>query len=169
MHAWCGEIEWSENWAGDDDELRAIARAKVAGIPDDRLGSLISEFRNWMAAESVQEALSRDRFPTGQGTVARVENELPFVRRLGDEIQEGFIDRLVLIERDGEVVQAEILDFKTDAIEQGDDDTLKARTEHYRPQIEAYCDVVREQHGLAKADVAGKLAFLGVGVISTVV
>jgi ATP-dependent exoDNAse (exonuclease V) beta subunit len=170
VHAWCGKIEWSENWTGDDDTLRAIARATVPEIPDDRLAGLMTEFRGWMEAESVVEALSRDRFPTtAPQTGVRVEVEFPFVRRVRDEIQEGFIDRLVLIERDGKVVQAEILDFKTDAIEQGDDDTLSARIEHYRPQIEAYCDVVREQYGLAEADVAGRLAFLALGVVSELV
>ena len=169
VHAWCGEIEWSEDWTGDNDVLRAIARERAPGIPDDQIASLIAEFRDWMEAEPIRRAMSRDSFPSAPDTIVNVENELPFVRRVGDEIQEGFIDRLVLIQRDGRVVRAEILDFKTDTIESGDDDTLAARTEHYRPQIVAYCDVVQERYGLAKGDVAAKLVFLGVGVVRAVV
>ncbi len=103
--------------------------------------------------------------PSEPDTVVRVENELPFVRRVADEIQEGFIDRLVLIERDGRVVRAEILDFKTDTIEAGDEATLTARTEHYRPQITAYHGVVQKQYGLAEGAVTAKLVFLGAGVV----
>ena len=87
---------------------------------------------------------------------------------MADEIQEGFIDRLVLIERDGQVIEADILDFKTDAIETGDQEPVAARTEYYRPQIAAYRSVVREQYGLAESDVSGKLVFLAAGVVRKV-
>ena len=66
-------------------------------------------------------------------------------------------------------MRAEILDFKTDTIDPDDEEILVIRAEHYRPQIVAYCDVVREQYGLAEGDVSGKLAFLGTGVVREVV
>ena len=169
VHAWCGEIEWSEDWTGDNDVLREIARERAPGIPDDQVTSLIAEFRGWIEAKPIRSALSRDGFSPEPDTVVHVENERPFIRRVGDEIQEGFIDRLVLIQREGRVVRAEILDFKTDTIDPDDEEMLVARTVHYRPQIVAYCDVVREQYGLAEGDVTGKLAFLGTGVVREVV
>ena len=169
VHAWCKEIEWIEDGMGDDDALHAHARVAAPGMPDDQIADLITEFRGWMAAEPVRNALSRSMFPSDLFTSVRVDNELPFVRHVGDEIQEGVIDRLVLIQREGRVAQAEILDFKTDSIESGDDHALVARTAHYRAQIVAYCDVVREQYGLAEGEVRGKLVFLGTGVIREVV
>ena len=168
VHAWCKEIEWIEDGIADDDELRAIARATAPGMSRDRVTGLIAEFRGWMGAEFIRSALSRDESPSDLFTAIHVENELPFVRRAGDEIQEGVIDRLVLIERDGRIVRAEILDFKTDSVVPGDDETLAVLAEHYRPQILAYCDFVRERYGLAEGDVSGKLVFLGAGVISQV-
>ncbi len=168
VHAWCKEIEWIEDGIGSDDELTAIARATVIGMPDDRVTDLITEFRAWMGAEPIRSALSRDGFPSDLFTVVHVENELPFVRRVGDEIQEGVIDRLVLIERDGRIVGAEILDFKTDSVDSGDEEALASHVQRYRPQILAYCDVVRERYGLGEGDVTGKLVFLAAGVISQV-
>jgi ATP-dependent helicase/nuclease subunit A len=168
VHAWCSKIEWIKDWVGDPDELRAIARATALEMPEDQVADLIAEFHGWMEAEPIRSALSRDGLPSDLFTVLRVENELPFVRRVGDEIQEGVIDRLVLVERDGRVVQAEILDFKTDSVESGDDEALAAYAERYRPQIVAYCEVVREQYGLAEGDVVGWLVFLGAGVIRKV-
>jgi hypothetical protein len=169
VHAWCKGIEWIEDGIADDDELRAIARMTVPGMPADQVTGLITEFRGWMGAESIRSALSRDGLPSDLFTVICVENELPFVCRVGDEIQEGIIDRLVLIQRDGRIVGAEILDFKTDSVESGVDEALTAHAELYRPQILAYCNVVREQYGLAEGDVGGKLVFLGAGVIKKVV
>ena len=168
MHAWCREIEWIEDWIGGDDELRATARATAPGMPGDQITSLITQFHRWMGAEPIRSALSRDGFPSDLFTVTHVDNELPFVRRVGDEIQEGVIDRLVLIQRDGRIVRAEILDFKTDSVESGDDGMLAAHAEHYRPQILAYCNAVRERYGLGEGEVTGKLVFLAAGVISKV-
>ncbi|GMR11955.1 MAG: UvrD-helicase domain-containing protein [Gemmatimonadota bacterium] len=169
VHAWCEELEWIEDWVLDDDALETIARETAPGMADDQVAALIADFHGWLEAEPIRGALTRAAFPSEPDTVVRVEKELPFARRLGDEIQEGFIDRLVLILSGGRVVRAEILDFKTDAIERGDEASLAARAEHYRPQITAYCDVVREQHGLAEGQVAGKLMFLRAGVVSDVV
>ena len=133
------------------------------------ISQLITAFRGWMAHESVRQALDRRAYPADPGIALRVENEMPFVRRVGDEIQEGFIDRLVLLERDGRVVAAEILDFKTDRVEAGDETTLRERTEHYRPQIEEYCRVVVGIYGLAERDVRGTLVSLAAGVVRDVV
>lgn len=169
VHAWCEQIEWIEDGIAADEALATIARKTAPGMADAQVTRLIADFRGWLEMDPIRSALSRDAFPSEPDTVVRVENEYPFARRLGDEIQEGFIDRLVLIQSGGQVVRAEILDFKTDAIEAGDEALLAARTEHYRPQITAYCDVVREQYRLAEGDVAGKLMFLRAGVVRDVV
>ena len=166
VHAWCEQIEWIEDGIGDDDELREIARKRAPGMHRDQVAMLIGEFRGWLQAEPIRSALSRESYGSEPDTYVRVEHEFPFVRRVADEIQEGFIDRLVLIQRGGRVVRAEILDFKTDTIEAGD---VTARTEHYRPQITAYHGVVQEQYGLDESAVTGKLVFLGAGVVRQVV
>ena len=75
---------------------------------------------------------------------------------------------LVLIEEEGQVVAAEVLDFKTDKIESGNQAQLEERKAHYQPQIAAYCDAVSERHGLATSKVTGKLVFLSVGVVASV-
>ena len=172
VHAWCEHIVWIEDWTDDDEALTAIGRARAPGMPAAQLLALIAEFRGWLDVDPIRSALSRDALQSEADepdTVVRLETELPFARRVGDEIQEGYIDRLVLIESGGQVVRAEILDFKTDAIEAGDEALLAARTEYYRPQINAYCDVIREQYRLAEGDVAGKLLFLRAGVVRDVV
>lgn len=186
VHAWCEEIVWMEDGLPGDDVLRARARRVAPGMSAGEVEELASAFRKWMEAPDVRRALTRGGYlathggqegsgqsagqegphhPGGAPLSLRVERELPFVRRVGDEIQEGIIDRVVLVERQGRVVGAEVLDFKTDGIGADDPEALAQRVEHYRPQIETYCDVIRERYGLQPADVPGMLVFLGAGVV----
>ena len=165
VHAWCEQIAWIEDGFPDDDALHAAARAVAPGMDGESVTSLVCEFRGWLEVPEVRQALSREKHEGDAGTTVRVENELPFVRRVGVEIQEGFIDRLVLVERDGRVVAGEVLDFKTDRLAADDEAGLMGRVKHYRPQIEEYCEVVRERYGLGEEDVRGRLVFLESGVV----
>jgi ATP-dependent exoDNAse (exonuclease V) beta subunit len=77
--------------------------------------------------------------------------ELPFLYRKGSEIISGVIDRLVVKERAGYVI-----DYKSIAV--GSDEALQAWIDHYRPQIRIYCEAAKELFGLAS--VEGYLLFL---------
>ena len=169
VHAWCEAIEWANDGIPENATLRALAAHAAIGMTGKQLSRILSDFNAWMENDSIRSVLSRFAYPSEPGTTVRVENELPFVRRIGDEIQEGFIDRLVLIEREGKIVAAEVLDFKTDGIDSADDAALAAKADYYRPQIEAYCDVVRGQYGLPEGAVTGKLIFLAAGAVTAVV
>ncbi|HSW49183.1 MAG TPA: PD-(D/E)XK nuclease family protein, partial [Bryobacteraceae bacterium] len=163
VHAWCEALEWMEGGLPADPEMVELAHAVVPRMPAAEVAALATEFRSWMGQAAIQAALRRESYPTGPDISVRVENERPFVRRVGDEIQEGFVDRLVLVEGGGQVVEAHVLDFKTDAIDPGDESAVEERAEHYRPQIEAYCEVIREQYGLNQDAVRGTLLFLAAG------
>lgn len=163
VHRWCEDIRWMEDGLPEDGALAALAREVAPRMPAADVARLTAEFRRWMAAEPIRTALSRSAYPTGAGVTVRVEHERPFLRRKGDEIQEGFIDRLVLVEQGGRVTGAHVLDFKTDALEAGDPAAIEERTKHYRPQIDAYREVMREQYGLERSAVTGTLLFLAAG------
>ncbi|HSW29081.1 MAG TPA: UvrD-helicase domain-containing protein [Longimicrobiales bacterium] len=163
VHAWCEKVPWVDNGIPDDAALVALAREKAPRMPPAEVAALIRDFRTWMGREPIQAAMSRSAYPTDADVTVRVETERPFARRKGDEIQEGSIDRLVLIERGGRVVEAHVLDFKTDAMAPGDDAVVEERTRHYRPQLEAYREVIREQYGLEGEAVRGTLVFLAGG------
>ncbi|MEX2471384.1 MAG: UvrD-helicase domain-containing protein [Gemmatimonadota bacterium] len=169
VHAWCEDIIWIEDGVPDDEALRARARKEAPAMHAEEVSGLIEEFRTWIAHPDVRGALSRSAYAALPDIVLRVENEMPFVRRVGDEIQEGVIDRLVLLEQGGRVVAAEVLDFKTDRIAPDDESGMDERVEHYRPQIEEYCRVVRATYGLDEDDVRGTLVFLEPGVVREVV
>lgn len=161
VHAWCEEIEWLDDGTPDDERLLRIARRLAPTLAEADVLELAARFRGWLAKREIAAALSRAAYPAG----ARVERECRFVRRAGDVIVEGIMDRLVLWGGDGRVEGAEILDYKTDAVAPGDAEALTQRTALYRPQLAAYRDAVAEMYGLDPEEIGAKLLFLRAGIV----
>jgi len=82
---------------------------------------------------------------------ASVYSELPFLYKRGRTLVSGIIDRVVIKGRKGYIV-----DYKGIFIES--EEALKTWTDHYRPQIQIYCEALKELFNLASVD--GYLLFL---------
>lgn len=164
IHAWCEGVEWAEDGLPGNASLWATAARVAPGLSARRIESWIGEFREWMDAPAIRGALSRAAYPPG----ARVERELPFLHRQAEGLLQGYIDRLALVEEEGRVVGAEVLDFKTDVMDPSDAGALAARVEHYRPQIDAYREAVAGRYRLDLRQVTGILLFLRTGVARAV-
>lgn len=171
IHLWCEALEWMEDSGRPPDaQLRDLAARHVPGMEAGEVEQLLADFRRWLQAPALRHALSRAAYPPG----ARVEREMPFVRRLPAGIMRGVIDRLVLVEEErgggasgsqpGRVIQAEVLDFKTDDLPASDPAALQERTAFYRPQMEAYKAAMVERYALEPAAVTGALLFLRRGM-----
>jgi ATP-dependent helicase/nuclease subunit A len=78
-------------------------------------------------------------------------SELPFLYKKGHVLISGIMDRVVIKEGKGFVI-----DYKAILVE--NDETLASWKDHYRPQIQIYCEAVKEMFGLQ--DVEGSLLFL---------
>ena len=75
---------------------------------------------------------------------------------------EGVVDRLILVYKDGALVAADIIDFKTDAIAKGE---LPAKVDFYRPQMGAYRHAIAVQYGLPADQIATRLVFVSTGEV----
>jgi ATP-dependent helicase/nuclease subunit A len=164
VHAWCEAVEWMEDGLPEDEALRATAARVAPGLSATRMDAWIGDFREWMQAPAIRGALSRAAYLPG----ATVERELPFLHRQAEGLLQGYIDRLVLVEDGGKVVEAEVMDFKTDVMDPSDAGALAARVEHYRPQIDAYRGAAAARYHLDLRQVAGTLLFLRTGVARAV-
>jgi ATP-dependent helicase/nuclease subunit A len=87
-------------------------------------------------------------------------SELPFLYKKGHSLVSGIIDRVVIKEGKGFVI-----DYKSILIE--NDESLKSWKEHYRPQIKIYCEAVKEIFQLEL--VEGYLLFLDSNRLESVV
>jgi ATP-dependent exoDNAse (exonuclease V) beta subunit len=80
-------------------------------------------------------------------------------------IWDGSLDRIVWLGDGERLVAADVIDFKTDAIEPGNERAIQDRTEHYRPQVEAYRRIVAKMAQLPEESIAARLVFTMAGRI----
>jgi ATP-dependent exoDNAse (exonuclease V) beta subunit len=95
----------------------------------------------------------------------QVWRERPFAIRDGDAILSGQIDRLVLLYDADQVVAADVVDYKTDALPADDPQAVEVRAEIYRPQLEAYRRAVSKLYRLAPERISARLLFVEPGVV----
>ncbi|MFC1791734.1 PD-(D/E)XK nuclease family protein, partial [Gemmatimonadota bacterium] len=161
VHGWLETLEWMESWTPDWDDLHARVGRDAPGLSPGQLSDLQRELEGWLRAEEVRARLSREAYPGG-GRV-RVRNERPFAVRLDDTLFQGRMDRVVLMEAGGKVQEAEVLDFKTDGIEGGDQEALRGATDSYRGQMNIYRRALAQLYGLPLERARGTLVFLTPG------
>ena len=159
VHAWLESLEWLETGLAREAELTAAALREAPDWTAEQVASTVAWLRDKLAAPEVAGALSRREWPSG----TTVERELPFLWRDGDELVEGFIDRLVLIPGpDGSPAEAIVFDYKTDRL--GEDPVRDAEGElHYRAQLRTYERAVQTLYRLPPGQVHSRLLFLDSG------
>ena len=162
MHAWLEAIEWLDDGAPTDGDLRAIAAACSARIGElPTRSSLLNDFRKALRGPRVAALLSRQHYEliaNGKDVTLEALRELPFAFRQDDELLSGSIDRLVLVRQAAKLVAAEVIDYKTDTVTSTAQ--LRELTEFYRPQLEAYQRAAARITGLSADRITAKLAFL---------
>src|SRR5690606_3163596 len=158
IHAWLQRIGWLEDGLPTDEELREIARDVAPALAPVAVHDLRLRFRSWLEQPQIRALLRRDAYPAR----ATVEREISFLHRAQGRLVEGVIDRVVLLRESGRVIAAQVLDYKTDSLEDGGTAALTARVEHYRPQMEAYRDAVAAWYRLPLERVTARLLFLEV-------
>jgi ATP-dependent helicase/nuclease subunit A len=159
VHIWFEQVGWLEDGTPADDALLRLVRGIAPDMDTAELAELAGRFRAWIGDGALSALLSR----SGYSGDAAVECEVPFLRRDGDVLLEGVIDRLVTIRDNGQVVSAHIVDWKTDAVAPGSG--LDERVDHYRPQVDAYRRAVAAMHRIPPDKVSAHLVFLEAGAI----
>ena len=163
VHAWMEALEWIEDGLPDAGRLLVLARRVAPAFTS----SDVAELRGWLEdrldADEVRSALRRPDGPVD------LERELPFLRREGDVLVEGVIDRMV-IRRDaeGHAVAVDVLDYKTDALQGGDEEAIAVRMAHHAPQLRAYRRAAAAMYGLGEDAARARLVFLSAGVVRDV-
>jgi ATP-dependent exoDNAse (exonuclease V) beta subunit len=167
VHACFEGIEWIEDFdlaAGAHLEHRELRRTDAASRTE-----AARVFEAALEREGVRAALSRASFEAPAGAELEVLAEERFAQvrpaEEGEALWSGAIDRLVLARVGGEVVLAEVLDFKSDDVS---GEALEERVEYYRPQLESYRELVCERHGLAAEQVRARLLFVRSGEVREV-
>jgi ATP-dependent helicase/nuclease subunit A len=187
-HAWFALIDWLDGREFTDDELRKAAEKERVKLTKEQakltaevwrdLDGLMDRFRSYLQKPEVGAVLRRSayaspeqpgfpaalkRFWTNSLAPQQVEMERRFLVRDGATFWNGSLDRVVWLGDGDRTVAADVIDYKTDDIAPGDEAALAARTEHYRPQLDAYRRVAARLAGLAEERVATRLVFTSPG------
>ncbi len=166
VHAWFEQVQWLEDGRPDRETLQRLALRLVAHRAN--IDPCLDDFEAMLEEPAIAAVLQRSYYSKpefisrcgGPFDGLRVYNERRFAVPSGDELVSGSIDRLVLMQRGGKVVAADIVDFKTDVVRSKPTRDLARLVEYYRPQQQAYRSAVARQYGLPLKYVSARLVFL---------
>lgn len=180
LHAWCEQIEWLDDGPPDPDRLRRIARA--VGPGEVNVERTLAEFQRMLAVPEIAAVFSRAAYHAPQGLLVRrlpraaaassvalrVRREQRFIVPEDDQIVRGCIDRLVLLERDGQVVAADVVDFKSDVFDGLNPAAVEERRADYREQLQQYVRAVSHLYHLPAERIGAHLVYLAAGQVESV-
>jgi len=101
--------------------------------------------------------------PTPESTKFTVHNEYPICASVDGNLLRGFIDRLVVMRVNHQIIAVDICDYKTDRVDDGTEE-LTASVSHYRPQVTAYRKAIAQMFALESAQIGARLIFTHAGV-----
>ena len=172
IHGLFEQVNWIEDVPSDRDLLE-VANKLCDGHVDPE--KQVSDFRRMLEKESIAKVLNQDYYlePFDESVIEaipdsfnlgkarfEVHNERSFVVPESTFMLSGTIDRLVLIFNGDQLLAADVVDYKTDKIDFDDAIEVKNRTDHYRPQIEAYRRAVSSLFGLEIERISARLVFV---------
>ncbi len=175
IHGCFERVKWLDEQLPTQAQLLAHLQSIDAAVPDHAL--YIQQFEEMRNRAEVVQLLSRasyqqtylpDFAPPGETIIdalrAEVQNERPFAVNLDEGLMQGFIDRLVLVYQGDRLIGADVIDYKTDPV---DEQSMGQRIEHYRPQLEGYRLAVSKFASLPLEKIAARIVFLETGNVVT--
>ena len=165
VHALFESIGFVENAQLDDDLLRAVVSRACPGRSEAWCAEVLAEFKAILEHETVRTLLSRnpDLMASGPELEIQADREVSWLRRTADgRLQEGVMDRLVVIRRNGLPEEALVIDWKTDRVASGGE---TAHAQSYRSQLEAYREAACQLTGLKVDQVGAVVVFVRNGII----
>ncbi len=125
----------------------------------------LDDFARMLELDSVRSALSRQRYHQAEFGFSpdrvEIDNERVLSLVVDDQLISGTIDRLAVLMKDDRPLAAEIIDFKTDALDPSMSLLwLNHRVDHHRPQLEIYAQVVSKLFRIAPDRIATYLVML---------
>ncbi|MEW4489323.1 UvrD-helicase domain-containing protein [Thalassoglobus sp. JC818] len=174
IHAWMEQVVWIENQPPED----VMRRSSIAySFSSQELDGVYADFLRMLQRSEVRKLLSDAEYRASvyslfpeklqetiqsKDVVIEVRNERRFSVPDRNGLLVGSLDRLVTFRVDGQVVAADIIDFKTDGI--GNDVIeFEDRMQVYRPQLRSYRRAVEKLYGIPQECIAARIVLLAAG------
>ena len=175
IHRFFKELQWLEISKPNFATLQEIAKDFLDLQVD--LTQVVDDFHMMLKRDALLSLLSENdqiettslTYDVGEDLKTQVLNERRFAIRIDNNILQGSIDRLVLFSNsENEIVAADIVDFKTDHIDQWNLFSVRDKIEYYRPQLNAYKQAVSKLYGIPDHRITTKLVFCRYGQVEHV-
>jgi len=157
-HRWCQQVTWLDQSVATREQLIAIGRPYCRDLKhlEVEVDTFLTTLQGPVIGRvfSSTEAVS-SRPDLGTGLTAESTSEARFSILDAGRWITGSIDRLVLYTKDGQVVGADVIDFKTDVAGQA-----SPLRESYRSQIQQYAAAVARAHQLPSHSIRSQLVWL---------
>ncbi|MBR0237778.1 MAG: UvrD-helicase domain-containing protein [Thermoguttaceae bacterium] len=153
FHCWLADIEWLEEYRGDDQRLTELGIG--IGLQQDSFIELLPTFKALLKNPNVIAALQR---PDSSWETYR-EKSVAGILKDSDGtscLVSGIIDRLTLHRSAGRVDKAFVLDYKT----VGKESSLSDVRSRYAGQMDAYRQIVAQMYKISVKDVKTTLLIL---------
>ena len=173
LHGCFELVQWLDESVPSKEQLVAHLNALDPTI--DNVAPFITAFYKIIEHDNIRKLLSRSTYQetylmefadSGETMLeanrVEVHNERRFAVQSQSTLLEGQIDRLVLVYQGDQIVAADVIDFKSDLI---DDSLLQGRIEHYRPQLTAYREAVSKSARIPLEKIAARLVFVESGKV----
>lgn len=172
FHAWFELIEWMDTGTPSEADLLRVGLR--VGVAKPLIQSTLKQFRKSLNSTSSQTILAQKKYNEyllNLGLVSQLElngdtqvrNEQRISVHRDSTLLNGSIDRLVTIRQKGQIVAADIIDYKTDRLvvskTQSRDEALADKVSYYRPQLKAYRDAVCQMLRLDPGRIGARLVF----------
>ena len=163
IHRLFEDIVWLEDYALDESARKSAFLQLHPAPSNDEATQWLKDFAHSIAQPGVVEAMSKPS-DLPADVALEVLRERPFAVKTIDShgavvILQGIYDRVVLHRKNGKVVSAEVIDFKTGV---APSDGMIPET--YQMQLDAYRRALCVQHALEPSDVECRLLFVDSGV-----
>lgn len=166
IHKWFEQINWLEDSADvlSDQALLRAALSLDQPPAETSVRQMLGLFRSMLDQSTVRQIFKRPKEGDSRCTLWR---ERDFAVRQGGRLLRGTFDRVVAYHSvDGSAQRAELIDFKTDRVNEGDGSLAEA-IKRYRPQIAAYQRALSTMLNLDAKQIACRLLFVREGVVRT--
>ncbi|RMG42721.1 MAG: hypothetical protein D6719_05745 [Candidatus Dadabacteria bacterium] len=159
LHRLFQEIEWLDNFDVSPERLKGIvdAASVEARVIDEQVkADVLKDFLEMIKLSELRDALVRDAYSGWQADTLEVYRERSFSVVTGDHLSSGIIDRLVLGIKDGKVVCADIIDYKTDR-------NPELTAEKHATQLNFYREAVGNMYALPVEAITPRLIYIVAG------
>ena len=167
LHACFEQVGWLDEKVPTREELENHLKALNTELVD--IDGVIDQFFEVLKSNNISKLLSRGTYQesylmefSGAGEIIleanrlEVECERPFAVTLDGNLVQGTMDRVVWVYQGSQLIAADIIDFKSNAV---DADNLQSLIEYYQPQMEVYRRAVSQFAKIPMDRIATRLVF----------